>query len=72
MKNRWHFSWRSSTLALLRRAHQKLILDVKGACLEALINVALQTNKNTSPLKGIWLFCLLVDFSTTSVVGLTT
>ena len=40
------FLWRSSTLAIMRRAHQKLILDVKGACLEAFTNVALQTNKN--------------------------
>ena len=45
--NHWHFLWRSSTLAILRRAHQKLFLDVKGTCLEAFTNVALQTNKKT-------------------------
>lgn len=32
-------------MAILGRAHQKLILDVNGACREAFANVALQTNK---------------------------
>jgi len=39
-------------LEILRLSHQKLILDVKGACLEAFTNVALQTNKKHIAFEG--------------------
>lgn len=59
-------------MKILRRAHRKLILDVKGACLEAFTNVALQTNKKYIAFEEDLVMLFLFDFSTTSVVGPTT